>query len=1005
MKRNSIPKIWGLLLSITLSLSGPVYALRQTNGPESTGLEENLKSALESKKTDAGIYVGTQVKFRPLVREIVSSLKKYPNPTLEQIYEAFFVVSARHDPEFTAVHMEQTKRYVPLLVESFQRRGLYTNPIYAEALAVGVGLHDVGKIFIPRKILHKPGKLTEAEWEAIKGHPILGADLVKAVRKELQLSKDVDDQMDIVMDAIQYHHVWWNDVEKKSYPAAGLKGNQIPFPARVASVVDAYDAMIDENRPYQKAKSVEEARRELQRSSRPDQRSRGIQFDPWVVRAFLGLELEAGERSPVEGKELLSMAQLGRAETSLESAAGLEEKPVQMKQTSEIPRAIGDLVRLLIGEQPETGPKLENVRIVLAYRTLEAVVLSKTLDVEGNRYSDTRWTNEVLDLLSDKGVSLLQKGPQEVWTLKGTRVPSDPLRPVVSIEIQPTKSPWENNLPAPANALLQASRGPLVERVSATLQISPADADVLLVEGFIIAPMAGIANRRIHAFRIETGQTPPADYSSFENIHVYVEEGIVPDQIQADIIGQGGKILVWSTDPEAEKGVIASYSKPGNQEPLALLLVRPETANRVRQDLERRAPIVVMAAEGRQLNGMDPGQVRSYLLQAIDRAHPQLRIATYFQLIDKIPGRNSGEAIFFAEQFNKSPLQGAAGLEERQWKADETQWLPRVIENLAGEMIAEQSEIPLGQWVLELVHNLPNGQKTIALLNLGEYGVERWKGEIRPLLSQVGLDVGESPSRPWSVIGVVDLDGPEARPVVRISMKADRGLTETWPVQELQIGVETISKRKLDQLAKERELLPQMVRDLRMDPEKARSLLFEENPDLRFVVTEVRGIPGQILHAFWAKAAEASSASYSSLTNLPVYVEQGAVPEEVRADLDRLSENGKVLPWDNKDSDAKKTFITKYSGLVDKIPHALLIVTPDTADEIAKVLPEKAPVVIVAMREDQLKAANPSQVRSYLVQVLDQAQKRLEQLGLMTYFRLEAALTFRREALFIATQV
>ena len=125
-------------------------------------------------------------------------------------------------------------------------------------------LHDIGKIGIQDKILHKPSKLTPKEYEAIKKHPIIGEKIIKDV-KFLQKGGSL----------IRHHHEHYDG---SGYPD-GLKGEKIPLLARIVTVADAFAAMTSD-RPYRKALSTEEAIKELQKGA-------GTQFDPKIVKVFL----------------------------------------------------------------------------------------------------------------------------------------------------------------------------------------------------------------------------------------------------------------------------------------------------------------------------------------------------------------------------------------------------------------------------------------------------------------------------------------------------------------------------------------------------------------------------------------------------------------------------------------------------------------------------------------------------------------------------------------------
>jgi putative two-component system response regulator len=132
-----------------------------------------------------------------------------------------------------------------------------------DVLEYGALLHDIGKIGIPEKLLHKNGRLEEEEYEVFKVHPTLGASILG----EVEFFRPC-------LPVVQYHHEWVNG---QGYPEH-LAGDQIDMKARIVSVADAFDAMTS-SRPYRPATSAELACEELRRGS-------GIQFDPRIVEAF-----------------------------------------------------------------------------------------------------------------------------------------------------------------------------------------------------------------------------------------------------------------------------------------------------------------------------------------------------------------------------------------------------------------------------------------------------------------------------------------------------------------------------------------------------------------------------------------------------------------------------------------------------------------------------------------------------------------------------------------------
>ncbi len=124
-------------------------------------------------------------------------------------------------------------------------------------------LHDIGKIGIPDSLIKKPDKLTKEEYEEMKKHPVIGANIAKPLYGEK------------IARIIRHHHEWYDG---SGYPD-GLKGDEIPLESRIMIIGDTYDAMTS-TRPYRKAKSHEEAYNEIIKYS-------GRQFDPELVNIFI----------------------------------------------------------------------------------------------------------------------------------------------------------------------------------------------------------------------------------------------------------------------------------------------------------------------------------------------------------------------------------------------------------------------------------------------------------------------------------------------------------------------------------------------------------------------------------------------------------------------------------------------------------------------------------------------------------------------------------------------
>jgi len=136
---------------------------------------------------------------------------------------------------------------------------------------IGALLHDVGKIGVEDRILRKDGVLAPEEYEQMKMHTVIGAEIMAPI-----------EQLKEMISAIRWHHEAWNG---RGYPD-GLKGEQIPLFARIVAVADTFDA-ITTNRPYQQAYSLKFAVETITRLT-------GSRFDAKVVTAFLRA-FEAGE--------------------------------------------------------------------------------------------------------------------------------------------------------------------------------------------------------------------------------------------------------------------------------------------------------------------------------------------------------------------------------------------------------------------------------------------------------------------------------------------------------------------------------------------------------------------------------------------------------------------------------------------------------------------------------------------------------------------------------------
>ncbi|MBF4694101.1 HD domain-containing phosphohydrolase [Fusibacter ferrireducens] len=195
------------------------------------------------------------------------------NDELETNYYTMAVLLAKAieaKDHYTGNHCERVRDFAMILGQGYN-----LSKIELRELKFGATLHDIGKIGIPEMILNKMGKLTDEEFEIIKGHSQGGYEIIKGMPT-----------MHLAKLTILHHH---ENYDGTGYPH-GLAGHEIPLLARIVSIADAFDAMISE-RPYRnQVMSRNQAFEELKQNA-------GIQFDPELVELFIELIRD----TPIEG--------------------------------------------------------------------------------------------------------------------------------------------------------------------------------------------------------------------------------------------------------------------------------------------------------------------------------------------------------------------------------------------------------------------------------------------------------------------------------------------------------------------------------------------------------------------------------------------------------------------------------------------------------------------------------------------------------------------------------
>jgi len=212
-----------------------------------------------------------------------------------------FAMAIDAKDQVTHGHIKRVQQYT---MEVARTLGV-TDDKQLRAIQAAALLHDTGKLAVPEYILNKPGPLTPAEFEKMKEHAAVGANILKSI-----------DFPYPVEPIVRHHHENWDG---RGYPD-GLRGQEIPLGARILSVVDCYDALTSD-RPYRPRMTRQQAEHILQDR-------RGTMYDPWVVDGFLKIldRLEAIDEA--EGRNAPTMAanQLANSTLDVISAATAEER-------------------------------------------------------------------------------------------------------------------------------------------------------------------------------------------------------------------------------------------------------------------------------------------------------------------------------------------------------------------------------------------------------------------------------------------------------------------------------------------------------------------------------------------------------------------------------------------------------------------------------------------------------------------------------------------------------
>ncbi len=197
-----------------------------------------------------------------------------------------------------------------------------------EALRAAALLHDIGKLAVPEHIISKPGKLTPEEFEKMKIHPIVGAEIIDQTRFPYPVAP-----------IVRSHHEKWNG---DGYPD-GLIGEAIPIGARILSVVDCLDALATD-RQYRRGLPLEEALGIIQKES-------GRSFDPTIVAILAEKCVELEQKATLRRPARVRLSTAIRVERGAAPAAGFEEKNEDAPRPAEIREPLDFLTSIASARQ------------------------------------------------------------------------------------------------------------------------------------------------------------------------------------------------------------------------------------------------------------------------------------------------------------------------------------------------------------------------------------------------------------------------------------------------------------------------------------------------------------------------------------------------------------------------------------------------------------------------------------------------------------------------------
>ena len=265
----------------------PINTIAAATGSSAYDSPEARKKSLERLK-NLNIHSGDEIEHLWLTikntsEETVNYIEESQRKSeqISKLQDGLIIVLAdmvESRDKCTGDHIRKTAAYTEIILYQMKKDGIYSDQLtdeYISDVIHSAPLHDIGKINVPDSILNKPGRLTDEEFNQMRGHTTAGMEIIDHAISSVAVDSGYLKEAE---NLAHYHHEKWNG---KGYPE-GISGEDIPLSARVMAVADVFDALVS-RRSYKAPFSIDKAIEIIKNDA-------GTHFDVKVVEAFLHAE-------------------------------------------------------------------------------------------------------------------------------------------------------------------------------------------------------------------------------------------------------------------------------------------------------------------------------------------------------------------------------------------------------------------------------------------------------------------------------------------------------------------------------------------------------------------------------------------------------------------------------------------------------------------------------------------------------------------------------------------